>query len=275
MRNYYPKYEYRRPVITLTMKVILITCWVIFLLQQLPNHPFPGISFFEFIEGYFALNSNMVNHLYIYQLISYGFLHADFGHIAMNMIMLWMFSNDIEELWGRKNYLILFFFSIFMGGFLVWLVHNLGLHQGPTIGASGAVYGVMITYALLWPNREVLFFFLFPIKIKYLVLVILLPLAILQVGDKISHFCHIGGGLGGLLFYIAKVKYRMTFNFSWSYYMQRQRMRRFQVEMEKRQNVKERVDEILDKIAKNGMNSLSRKEKNFLKEASSKYYTEE
>lgn len=268
MGNSY-NYEMRLgPSLTPTVKQLIIINCVVFLIQMLSQFSLSA----KILEGIFALDSNMVNHFYVFQLISYGFLHGDLMHILFNMLNLWFFGCEIESLWGRKNFLILYFFSIFLGGFLTWIAHNLGFKQGIVLGASGGVLGVMGAYALLWPNREVLFMGIFPVKIKYVILILML-LLMFYGGPHVAHVAHFGGLIGGALVFVAKNKYKFDFNFSISRYIQKQKMKRYQEEMYRRQNVKETVDELLDKISKKGMKSLSRKEKQFLKDASSKYYT--
>ena len=263
-------YEMRLgPPWTPTIKFLIISNAVVFLLQT-TTHLFLNA---KILEGMFALNPNMVNHFYIFQLISYGFLHGDFFHIFFNMLNLWFFGGEIESLWGQKRFLILYFVSIFMGGFLTWIVHNLGFNQGVVLGASGGVFGVMTTFALLWPNREALFMGIFPIKMKFIV-PISMALLMFAGGGNIAHMAHLGGILGGVGFFFAVAKYKLNFSFSLSRYLQKQKMKRYQEEMYRRQNAKETVDELLDKISKKGMSSLSRKEKQFLKDASTKYYSE-
>jgi hypothetical protein len=179
----------------------------------------------------------------------------------------------LKSLWGKKNFYILYFLSAFMGGFVTWLVHNLGINQHSVVGASGGVLGVMVVFALLWPNREVLFWGIFPIKMKFLI-PLLMVMMMFNGDTHIAHMAHLGGLIGGVIFFFAKTKYKYDFNFSISRYLQKQKMKRYQEEMYRRQNAKETVDELLDKISKKGMKSLSRKEKQFLKDASTKYYAE-
>jgi membrane associated rhomboid family serine protease len=263
-------YEMRLgPTWTPAVKFLIISNTVIFLLQAFTDHFFNA----KILEGIFALNPNMVNHFYIFQLISYSFLHGGFWHILFNMLNLWFFGCEIEALWGKKNFYILYFFSAFMGGFVTWLVHNLGINQHSVVGASGGVLGVMVVFALLWPNREVLFWGIFPIKMKFLI-PLLMVMMMFNGDTHIAHMAHLGGLIGGVIFFFAKTKYKYDFNFSISRYLQKQKMKRYQEEMYRRQNAKETVDELLDKISKKGMKSLSRKEKQFLKDASTKYYAE-
>ncbi len=247
-------------------QLIIFTCAVFFinLILQYFN--------IRFIDPIFALNPNMVNHFFLHQVFTYGFLHADFMHLLFNMLNLFFFGSELESLWGKKNFFILYFASIVLGGFLTWMVHNFGLNQGIVVGASGGVFGVMVCYALLWPNRELLFMLIFPIKMKLLIPILIL-LGFFYGGDRVAHFAHLGGILAGVGFFFAKTKYKINFNFNFSIsrFLQKRKMMKYQEEMYKRQHVKESVDLLLEKISKKGMNSLTKKEKEFLKEASSKY----
>jgi flagellar motor component MotA len=130
----------------------------------------------------------------------------------------------------------------------------------------------MVLSACLWPTRELLFLGIFPVKIKIL-MPILIILGMFYGGDNVAHFAHLGGIITGASFFFLKVKKKWDFHFSISRYLQKRRMLKWQEEMYKKQHVKESVDEILDKISKKGMKSLTKKEKEFLKDAS-KYYNE-
>lgn len=261
-------YEIRfGPNLTPGVKQLIIVNTVIFIFQLVFN-----LFDFKRLVSYFELNPNMVNHFYFYQLFSYGFLHANPFHILFNMLYLWFFGSEIEELWGKNTLYFVHFTSIIMGGILTCLVHNLGWYQGRVVGASGGVFGLMVLYAFLWPNRELLFLGIFPVKIKIL-MPILIILGMFYGGDNVAHFAHLGGIITGASFFFLKVKKKWDFHFSISRYLQKRRMLKWQEEMYKKQHVKESVDEILDKISKKGMKSLTKKEKEFLKDAS-KYYNE-
>lgn len=268
MGNYYSSQIQFGPQLTPTVKIIIIINSVIFLLQ---NFIIP-----ENILKFFFLSKEMIHSFHLYQFLTYGFFHANFMHILMNMLTLWMFGSEIEEHWGKKKFLILYVSAIFLGGIFAYLRDVLlpTPYDSLTLGASGGVYGLLIAYAFLWPDRQVLFMMIFPVKIKYLVMLLMLIIAFSQPGGNISHSAHLGGAAAGLLVYLAIAKYR--FNFDWSYnrYVQRQKMKKYQEEMYSQINIKDKVDELLDKISKKGMNSLTKKERDFLKEASDKYYKE-
>ena len=247
--------------------LVFINCGV-FLLQMLPG---------KYIDYFFSLTPELVlRNFYIHQLVSYAFLHGDFMHILFNMLTLWMFGSELEAYWGKKNFLYFFLFCAFGGGLLTLFAHLAGLPQGRVLGASGGIFGVMVAYALLWPNREVLFMLIFPIKIKYIVFLIMIPMTIFYQKENIAVMAHLGGALFGLAYFFLNKKYRFEFDsmLDISDYLRRRKFKKYQDEMENRLSAKDRVDELLDKISKHGYNSLNKKEKQFLNEASSKYYSD-
>jgi membrane associated rhomboid family serine protease len=102
------------------------------------------------------------------------FLHGGWFHIFFNLLALWMFGGDLESIWGKRKFLQYYIFSgIGAGLFIALMNYYVALSGGEfsvTIGASGAIYSLLLAYGLTWPNREVLLYFLFPIKIKYLLI---------------------------------------------------------------------------------------------------------
>ena len=119
------------------------------------------------ITRYFGLIpfNNPYWSFYPWQLITYQFLHGGFAHIFFNMLMLWMFGMEIENIMGSRKFLVFYLIAGIGGGLLQIL---LGGGGGPIIGASGAVYGVMVAFALFFPDRMIYIYFLFPVKAKYL-----------------------------------------------------------------------------------------------------------
>jgi len=131
-----------------------------------------------------------------------------------------------------------------------------------------------VGFALVWPNREILFMLFFPIKAKYFVMILMLMIALAE-GGRVAHMAHLGGAMGGLGFYWFLIrKGSTTTSWSLSRYLQKRKFQRYQKEMNLKVDAKAEVDRILEKISKEGMNSLSRKEKSFLNEASQKYFND-
>ncbi|MFK8031065.1 MAG: rhomboid family intramembrane serine protease [Gammaproteobacteria bacterium] len=136
----------------------------------------------------------------LWQLVSHGFLHASNGHLLFNMFALWMFGTPLERLWGTRPFL-LFYFVCLMGAALIQLW--VGGASGPTIGASGAVFGLLMGFGMMYPNRKIMLIFLpIPIAAKYFVVlygIVELTLGFTAERSTVAHFAHLGGMLFGLL----------------------------------------------------------------------------
>ncbi|MGB9605805.1 MAG: rhomboid family intramembrane serine protease [Bryobacteraceae bacterium] len=138
---------------------------------------------------------------YLWQLGTYLFLHGGLTHILFNMFTLWMFGMDLERDWGTRAFLRYYFLCGIGAGLCVVAINLLwGDPYTRTLGSSGAIYGLLLAYGLLYPDRTVLFSFLFPIKAKYFVLIIG-AIAFLgsfgAAGSGVSHVAHLGGMLFG------------------------------------------------------------------------------
>ena len=175
------------------IKNIIFLNGIIFLMQVI-NHSLGYVI----IEN-FALNPvDVIYHFKIWQLVTYMFLHGGFWHVFFNMFVLWMFGSELEREWGTKEFVKYYFLTGIGAG-----VINILLSSAPTIGASGAVYGVMLAYALRYPDRLVYIYFLFPVKVKYLMAFLVLVSFFSTFGssgDGIAHAAHLGGILVGFLY---------------------------------------------------------------------------
>jgi len=121
-----------------------------------------------------ALTPTLVVHsfpFFIWQLFTYMFLHGSIGHLLFNMLALWMFGTPLEQGWGTRRFLKFYFVCGVGAGVCDTLVNVALGHQTHTIGASGALYGLLLAFGLLYPDTRVLMNFLFPIKAKYLVII--------------------------------------------------------------------------------------------------------
>jgi membrane associated rhomboid family serine protease len=141
-----------------------------------------------------------------WQPVTYMFLHSPFGftHILLNMLMLWMFGADLEREWGTWRFLQYYFLCGVGAAVCVIVVALLsGNLDRFTIGSSGAIYGLLLAFGVLYAERVVLFFFLFPMKAKYFVM-ICGAIAFLgsfgAAGDGVSHVAHLGGMAFGLAY---------------------------------------------------------------------------
>ncbi|MDE3195351.1 MAG: rhomboid family intramembrane serine protease [Acidobacteriota bacterium] len=147
----------------------------------------------------------MVVHGAVWQLVTYLFLHDPTGlmHILLNMLVLWMFGAPVEETWGTRRFLQFYFLCGVGAGVCVVVVNLLiGNIYQPTIGASGAIYGLLLAYGMLFPNQEVLFMFLFPMKAKYMVMIFgaIAFLGSFQGGSTVSNLAHLGGMIFGFIY---------------------------------------------------------------------------
>lgn len=247
----------------------------------------------------------------VYQFITYMFMHGSFGHLFFNMFALWMFGNTLENLWGSKRFLLFYMVCGIGAGLCQELVQyvqfatsladysnvNLGgqivsmdsyLNMMNTVGASGAVYGLLLAFGMMFPNSMIFLYFLIPIKAKWFVIgyaVIELLLGLRGVGN-VAHFAHLGGmlfGLGLILYWRKNGTRGGNFNFKlkdkirdwkerrnvdytpFEEVKDEERVPRDDGEYNRQKAEKERdVDAILDKISKNGYASLTDEEKEFL-----------
>ena len=137
-----------------------------------------------------------------WQIVSYSFLHGSFEHLFFNMLGLWMFGSELEQVWGRRRYLQFYFASVVAAALMQLAVNAMLGSAGPTIGASGGLFGLLLAFAMLFPNRIILLFFVIPMKAKYLVALyglVELYQGVYVMNSGVAHFAHLGGMLGGLL----------------------------------------------------------------------------
>lgn len=152
-----------------------------------------------------------------WQLITYAFLHDDssISHLFFNMFALFMFGGQIERLWGSRRFLIFYGVCALTAALTQQIVWYFGLHemallsggyateQYVTVGASGAIFGLLLAFGMLFPNAAIFIFFIpIPIKAKYFVVfygIIELLLGIKGMASGVAHFAHVGGMIGGLI----------------------------------------------------------------------------
>ena len=198
--------------VTPAVKLLLIANFAVFLLEA-GVYYFAGIAGYNWMLKWFGLvPAGVIPLLRVWQPVTYLFLHnvSDIWHILLNMFMLWMFGRELELVWGRDRFLRYYFLTGVGAGILnvvVRTVPALWNHQYsfvPTIGASGAIFGVLIACAILFPDRKA---YLFPIpvaiKMKWIVAIMatLTFFGTLGLGEgSVSHLCHLGGMAIGYLY---------------------------------------------------------------------------
>src|SRR4051812_46768102 len=163
-----------------------------------------GVPINDYIVRYLYLWPLSSGNFYPWQLISYMFLHGSFMHIAFNMLGLWMFGMQIEMIWGPKKFLTYYFLCGLGGAVAHLFISPLLGGSGPLIGASGAIFGILLAYGLLFPDQLVFLMFLLPMKAKYAVgLFVVLELMSVGAADNVGHLAHLGGAVVGLIYLIA------------------------------------------------------------------------
>lgn len=197
----------------------------------------------------------------LWQLATYAFLHANLMHILFNMLFLYWFGCDVEVKFGTRRFLWFYFGAAVAAGLAFVLVYAVSGRWGaPAIGASGAVMGVMVLAAIFWPNRIILAFFFFPMKLRTFVLLAIaidLHNEIFATRTGVAGMAHLGGAAYGFL-YLRLYPWWTAF---------RNRTRRLRENRGQNQSLRdeEELDRILDKVHERGMHTLTQREKRFLK----------
>ena len=187
------------PQWTRAVKTLVIACVVAFVLQI-----FDSLAGAPSFTAKFGLTPYLVTHkFYVWQLVTYIFLHdtsPPFFHILFNMLGLWMFGSDLERVWGSRQFTKYFFICGIGAGLIsVALSPNA---VSPIIGASGAIYGILLAFGMLFPNR-VIYWIIFPIPAKWLVVIfggIAFFSSLSASGDGVAHVAHLGGMAIGFLY---------------------------------------------------------------------------
>jgi len=219
------------------IKTLCLVCVGVFFLQEISALLFHGAGQ-DFWLRWFALRPYAVTHGWIWQPFTYLFLHDGILHILFNLLYLAMFGASLEHMWGARRFYTYFFICGVGAGLVTVIVktildpHGLGPALAPTIGASGAIYGILLACAVLMPHRQVWFFPL-PVTVSMRIFVIVMGaiefFATIGVsGDNVSHVCHLGGMLAGYL-YLRRGSYLYNFRNYFSDWKQRRLRKKFDV----------------------------------------------
>jgi membrane associated rhomboid family serine protease len=239
------------------------------------------------VDPYMMLSLWGVKHGFVWQFFSYQLMHAGFLHLLVNCWAIYVFGRDVEEALGLKKFLALYLGSGVLGGLLqILLAFIFGSEFGSAVvGASAAAFGLAAAFAVLFPDRILLLFFIIPIRAKYLLWIsaVLAVFGLLSTGTGIAHGAHLGGMLTGLFF----IKYALDWN--WDLL----RLPRFRPRGSRQVKVvsnnsawrakpaksedlppaeflSKEVDPILDKISAHGIQSLTERERRILEAAREK-----
>ncbi|SVA75163.1 uncharacterized protein METZ01_LOCUS128017 [marine metagenome] len=253
--------SYKPQLFTDAIKVLVSVNFTIFFLQTISGKE-------RLLFELFGLVSRAVwSDFMIWQPFTYLFFHGNIWHILINMFVLWMFGSELENAWGKKNFLK-YYFMTGVGAGLVTCLFNL-LSDVPVVGASGAVYGILLAYGLTFPNRTVYLYGLVPIKSIWFVIAIgaLAFFSSFREATQISHLTHISGMAIGYIM----LKRRWRWDDIWFKIRKKTleyRIKREDTKQSKKQTLQKDIDYILDKIRKVGFKGLSDEEKSKLYDAS-------
>jgi membrane associated rhomboid family serine protease len=248
------------------------------------------------VVDYLALSLDGLKHGYVWQLLSFQFLHANFLHLFFNAFTLWMFGREVEEVLGKPRFLTLYFLSGAIGGLVQALLAlvSYNLFGGPVVGASAGIFGVVAAFTMIAPERvlTMLAFLVIPINMKAKMLLLLeTAVAVLgiffpnAIGAHMAHAAHLGGILTGVVF----MKLSLTASDSgWSPFeskrQKRELLRAVSIKIPKwphgpvenpgeatqSEFISREVDPILDKISQHGIQSLTEHERKVLEAARNK-----
>jgi len=303
-RNY--NYRFSRPsmfggssLFPPVIKYLLISNIIIFILSGFIFRLITpgGVPLSAYFNYYFALNPIGIKELpfYPWQLFTYLFMHANLFHIFFNMFALVMFGRELESIWGSKKFLGYYLMcGIGAGLFHLLVTPLISSLTVPTIGASGAVFGILVAFGYMFPNRVIFINFLFPVKAKYVV-IFYMAISVLFLGDgsAVAHAAHLGGGLIGFVYlWMSRSRINEFFRFDKkpkvssgrpaNIYSNRYYEKYNATSEDDRNDAgyydnkqensvdQDKIDEILDKISREGYKNLTEEEKRILFEASRK-----
>ena len=251
------QFSYKPALFTDAIKILVSVNFGIFLLQTMARTE--GLFF-----PLFGLVPKMVwSEFMLWQPFTYLFFHGGVWHVLINMFVLWMFGSELERLWGKERFLK-FYFGTGVGAGLVTMLFGLN-SMTPIVGASGAVYGILLAYGLTYPNRTVYLYGILPIKSLWFVIGIGI-IAFMSSFDnvsQISHLTHLSGMVIGYLM----LKRPVRLHDLW--FSIRKRTLEYKIQQEEKksshqQEIERNIDRILDKINREGFDSLTEEEHNRL-----------
>ena len=260
---------YKPQLFTDAIKILISINFIIYVLQSLAGKEDIFFKLFGLVPNTFF------SELMLWQPFTYMFFHAPFyssigiSHILLNMLGLWVFGRELEQAWGKEKFLKYYFLTGIGSGLITYIFQMDS--SNPVIGASGAVYGVLLAYGVSYPNRMLYIWGLIPVRSMWLVIIMgaIAFFGLLGKADGISHVTHISGMLIG--YALLKNKWKL----SDVLFSLRKKTIEFQVQRKEDQELKKKiisrdVDIILEKIKDVGFSGLSDEEQSKLYEASKK-----
>jgi membrane associated rhomboid family serine protease len=245
--------SYKPSLFTDAIKTLISINFAIFILQSISSSE---IMFFS----NFGLVPKLVwSQLKIWQPFTYMFFHGDIWHVLINMFVLWMFGSELERVWGKKNFLRFYFITGIGSGLGTMLF---GLQSTiPIVGASGAIYGVLLAYGIMYPNRTVYLYGIIPIKSIWFVIGIGVIAFFSSFNNftNISHLTHLFGMIIGYLYLKRPFHFRSLW-FSVFKKILEYRIQSQEKEISRSVEMERDLNSILDKINREGFKSLTQEE---------------
>src|ERR1700746_2624019 len=199
-----------RGFITPAVKLLVLICAGVFLVQSLVEIFLPPSATIWLRLRFGLVPLGPIPGLRIWQPVTYIFLHGGLWHLLINMLMLWMFGRELELVWGKRRFLNYFFLCGAGAGLIEIIVQTIPVFFGappsltPTIGASGAIFGILMANAVLFPDRRI---WLIPLPVTIPMRPYVAVMGAIEFfstigsgGDNVSHVCHLGGMLVGYLY---------------------------------------------------------------------------
>ncbi|MED5554065.1 MAG: rhomboid family intramembrane serine protease [Candidatus Neomarinimicrobiota bacterium] len=258
---------YKPQLFTDAIKILVSVNFCIYILQSVSGKEDVFFRLFGLVP------STFMSDLMLWQPFTYMFFHAPFyssvgiSHILLNMLGLWVFGRELEQAWGKTKFLR-YYFITGIGSGLITYFFQMG-SDNPVIGASGAVYGILLAYGISYPNRMLYIWGLIPVRSMWLVIIMgsIAFFGLLGNADGISHVTHISGMLIGYVLLKKKWRWRDI------WFAIRKKTIEFQVQRYEEKSIKNKmlqkdIDVILEKIQKVGFIGLSDREQSKLYEAS-------
>ncbi len=254
-------------------RAVLIATGCVFVLQVLvdPLTLNPPHGYVPILDRIFGLSWHGLCRGFLWQPATYLFLHAGFGHLIMNMLGLYFFGSELESKMGTKLFLYFYIACGIIAG-TGWMIIS-GSPEVTCIGASGAVFGVVGAFAAMFPRRQIMLLFP-PVAMSATVLALIFGgISLVQLvggSGRIAHAAHLAGGIAG---YAYGLRLRGVWRNVFSDMSAKKRRKRFIVFENDAEDLSvdsAEVDEILEKIKKTGIRSLTRKERHLLEHASGK-----
>jgi membrane associated rhomboid family serine protease len=249
------------------VKYLILINIIVFVLVEIS-----GAKYSYFFQQFGLVPQKVLTESAIWQPFTYLFLHGGFVHILFNMFVLWMFGKDLERVWGQTEFFKYYFISGFGAG-LVTILFSSNSHV-PIVGASGAIYGLLLAYGLMYPNRLVYLYGIFPIKVKFMVAALALIAFFASLSPEqstISHLTHLSGmGIGFLYLRSGTLKKRLRL-----VHLEKE-IKKEQSSMKNKRNMdvefRKKVDSVLEKLNETSWEELTKEEQHILQEASQRFH---